>query len=64
LPHSERAHAGADHIDAADDFVAGHDRELGIRQFAVNHVQVSAAYPTRRHANADFAGHRPPIRQL
>jgi peptide-methionine (S)-S-oxide reductase len=33
--------------DAADDLVSGNDREPGVGQLAVDHVQIGAAYPAR-----------------
>jgi hypothetical protein len=54
LPDTKRIDAVAHHIDAADDFVTGHDRKFGIGQLTINDVQVSAAHPARRHANSDF----------
>ena len=54
----------AQHIDAADDFVAGHNGKLGICQLAINDVQVGAAHPTRRHPHSDLSGCRPRIGSL
>ena len=38
LPGFERIDAVADHINAANDFVTGYDRQFGIWQFPVNDV--------------------------
>jgi hypothetical protein len=56
LPNAERSRAVADHIDAADDFVTGHNGKLGIWQLAINDMQVGAAHPARRHLHSDFTG--------
>ena len=45
----------ADRLDAADDLVAGNDRQLRIRQFAVDHVQVGAADAAGLDPHADLA---------
>jgi hypothetical protein len=55
LPWLKRADAIADHVDAADDFMPGDDGKLGIRQFTINDMQVSAAHPTCRYPHSDFA---------
>ena len=59
LPDVKRIDAVANHIDAADDFVTGHDGKFGIGQLAINDVQVGAAHPTCRYANSDLANCRP-----
>jgi len=41
--------------DLTDGFVARNQRQLRTRQFAVNDVQVSAAYRTGVHANEHLA---------
>ncbi len=41
----KRVNAGADGIDPADDFVARYDGQFRIWQFAIDDVQVGAAYP-------------------
>jgi hypothetical protein len=59
----ERARALADRIDAADDFVARHERQLGLRQVAVDDVQIGPADGAGLDAQPYFAlcrhGHRP-----
>ena len=36
-PRAKRQrHAGADRLDPADDLVPRHDRQLGVRQFAID----------------------------
>jgi hypothetical protein len=60
----KRVDAAANHVDPADDFMARHNRKLGIRQFAVDDVKVGAAYATRTDANPDLAVIRLWIRSL
>ena len=43
-------------LDAADDFVTGHDRQPGMRQFAIGHMQIGAANPAGLYRHHDFAG--------
>ena len=40
---NSQRHAGADRLDSADDLVSRHDRRLGVRQFAVDDMQIGAA---------------------
>jgi hypothetical protein len=49
------ADAGTDRSHPADNLVAGHDRQLRIRQFAVDHVQIGATDAAGRNLNQDLA---------
>ena len=60
----KRVDATTDHVDPADDFMARYNRKLGIRQFAVNDVKVSAAYAAGADANPYLAVSRLWIRPL
>ena len=51
----ERIDACTDGIDAADDFMARHDREFGIWQFAVDDVKVGAANAASGDPNPHLA---------
>jgi hypothetical protein len=63
-PHVQRRHAGAHGVDPPDDFMARNDRQMRVRQFAVNHMQIGAANATRQHLYAHFARPRHAIRQV
>ena len=52
---SKRVHAGAALDDDADDLVTGDQRQRGIRQFAVDDVQIGAAHAAGMHAQQDLA---------
>ena len=52
--NSER-HAGADRLDPADDLVPRHDRQLGVRQLAVDDMQIGAADAAGLDPQSDFA---------
>ena len=64
LPDLKRTIAAANHVDATDDFVPGHDRKLGIGQLTIHDMQVGAAHPARGHPHSDFACCRPRHRLL
>ena len=51
---SSSVDALADRVDAADDLVARHDRKLGVRQLAVDDMQVGAADAAGLDLNADL----------
>ena len=51
----EPSDAAADGVDPADDFVAGHDGEFWIRQFAVDDMEVGAANPAGGDPNPHLA---------
>ena len=51
----EARHARAERVDPADDLMAGNERQLRARQFAVDHVQVGAADAAGRDAHPDLA---------
>jgi hypothetical protein len=57
------ADAGTDRSHPADNLVARHDRQLRIRQFAVDQVQIGAANAAGRNLNQDLTlarlGNRP-----
>ena len=57
-PFAERkaGDAGAEHIDAADDFMAGNDRQARIGQFAVVDVQIGATDAAGLDPEANLAG--------
>src|SRR5262249_61993350 len=55
LPYPTRLYVIADFINSSDDFVARHQRELRVRQFTANDVEIGAANATRRNPNAYFA---------
>jgi hypothetical protein len=61
------ADAGTDRSHPADNFVARHDRQLRIRQFAVDHVQIGATNAAGRNLNQDLVlarlGNRPLARR-
>src|SRR5215216_551395 len=63
LPAREPTDAVANDGDAANDLVAGDDRQLGVRQLAVDDMQVGAADAARRNLDHNLAGgrrrHRP-----
>jgi hypothetical protein len=61
LPDAKRSDVVTDHINAADNFVTGHNGELGIWQLTIDDMQVGAAHPARRYTNSDFADCRPRI---
>ncbi len=52
----EARHAGAHGRDATHDLVAGDDRELRLRQFAVDDVKIGSAHPAGLDAQQEFAG--------
>jgi hypothetical protein len=56
------ADAGTDRSHPADNLVARHDRQLRIRQFAVDQVQIGAANAAGRNLNQDLALARPQSR--
>jgi hypothetical protein len=62
--NSKRSDTIADHIDAADNFVAGYEREPGIWQFAIDNMQVGAAHAARRDANSHLTVSWPRIGPL
>ena len=55
LPYAEPLDAAPDHIDAPDNLVAGDDWNLRVGQFAIDDVQVGAAYA----ADADLHSNLP-----
>src|SRR5206468_7138358 len=55
LPPREPVHARADALDRADDLVAQDERQLGMRQLAVEHMQVGAAHATCLHGDKHLA---------
>ena len=55
LSDRKSAHACPNSCHAADDLVARHDRQLGMRELAVNHMQIRAADPASRDLDHDFA---------
>jgi len=56
LADAEGIDAGAEFIDAADDFVAGNDGEFWVGEIAIDDMQVGAAYAAGGDFYADFAG--------
>jgi hypothetical protein len=64
LTHTQPLDAGTDHIDPTDDFMAGNDRRLGVRQFAVEHVKVGATNAASQYFDPDLARPRLAIRQV
>ena len=56
-------YAGPMGRDPPDDLVPGHDRQLGVRQIAVDHVEIGAAHPAGLDLDQDFSRarrrHRP-----
>ena len=63
LADFETRNAPAQRRHPADDLVAGHDGQLGMRQFAIDHMQIGPAYAAGRHRDENFARsgsrHRP-----
>ncbi len=57
-------HAGPRGVDPTDDFVAGHERQLSIRQFPVHHMQVSAAHTAREYLDPDLSRSGRRVRKL
>ena len=64
MAQSEAFDAGPQRVDAADDLVAGNDRQHRVGQVAVHHMQVGAADTAGRHPDTDLAGAGLPIGQL
>jgi hypothetical protein len=62
--NSKRSDTLADHIDAADNFVARYEREFGIWQFSIDNMQVGAAHAARRDANSHLSVSWPRIGPL
>ena len=58
LAQGKAGDAGAERRDPADDLMAGDDRQLRVRQFAVDHMQVGAAHAAGRDLDQDLAGPR------
>jgi hypothetical protein len=56
--------ACANRVDDADDLVAGHERQLRMLQFTVNHMQIGSAHGAGLHANPDLTLTRQRIRSL
>ncbi len=58
LAEPEALHARPERIDPTDDLVAGDDRQMGVWQIAVDHMQVGAAHPAGGdlHPNLAAAG--------
>ena len=50
LARAEAFDAVAELLDAADDFVAGHERQFRMRKFAIHDVQIGAANGARSDA--------------
>jgi hypothetical protein len=53
---SEPADAGAETSDGTDDFVAEHQRKLGVEKLAVSYVEIGAADAAGVHPDQDLAG--------
>jgi hypothetical protein len=64
LPDAEALDTRPDRIDAADDFMAGDDRQDRIGQLTIDDVQIRAADAAGRDIHPDLAGARLPIGQL
>ena len=56
LADLQAADAGAEPVDASDDFMAGNDRDARMGQFAVHHMQIGAADPAGGNFQPDLAG--------
>jgi hypothetical protein len=52
----DAVNANAQRFHHADDFIPRHDRMIERRQFAVDDVQIGAAYAARGHAQQHAAG--------
>ena len=55
---SQMRDAVSDDFNDADDFVAGNDRQLAGRQFAVDQVEIRAAHAAGAHADQHLTGQR------
>src|SRR5262245_65946636 len=55
LAYCESCHARPHGGDASDDLVAGYDRQLGVWQLAVDHVQIGPADTAGRNLDENFA---------
>jgi hypothetical protein len=55
-----RRHVSADRLDSTDNLVTGHDGDRGVREFAVDDVEVGAADPAREdlHKNVRWPWRR------
>ena len=58
LAEREAGHARSDRRDTADNFVSRDDRQLRVRQVAVDHMQIGAAHPASGDLDQDFAAGR------
>jgi hypothetical protein len=58
LAARKSADTGAHFHDAADDLMSRYDGQFGMRQFAVDDVQIGTAHPARRDLDQDFTGRR------
>src|SRR5438876_831611 len=58
LAGAQRRDAGAYRLDGADDLVAGHHRQAGHRQLAVDEMEVGAADRAGAHPQPHLAGAR------
>jgi len=56
LSKQETDHVGTDRIDAPDDFMAGNDGKLRLREFAVDDMKISAANAASFDLEPQFAG--------
>jgi hypothetical protein len=63
-PDIKMVDARSDQVYSADNFMAGNDGKLGIRQFAVNHMKVCPANAAGRYQDPDLASRRQRIGAL
>jgi hypothetical protein len=55
---------GSDRIDPPDDFVTRDDRDLWVRQFAIDDMQIRPANATRRDSHSDLTHPRLTVREI
>jgi hypothetical protein len=58
LTHPQAGHAASHGIDSTDNFMTGNPRQLRIRQFSVDYMQIGAAYAACRdfYPNLSWSG--------
>jgi hypothetical protein len=64
LAQAQAFDTGSHGVDAPDDLVPGNDGHLGMRQLAVDDVQVGSADTTCGDGDSDLSGAGLPVRQL
>jgi hypothetical protein len=64
LPHAEPFDTGPNRIDSADDLMARDNRQLWVRQLAIDDMQIRAADAAGGHLHSNLARPRLPIGEI